>query len=77
MRNGIEKGVSMMFYKTESDKIAKERLKQMMEAEVLEFPSADVIQLKKEISTIVGRYFNMSPDMFEIKISLKQDKKRE
>jgi septum formation topological specificity factor MinE len=44
---------------------------------VLEFPSADVIQLKKEISTIVGRYFNMSPDMFEIKISLKQDKKRE
>ena len=67
----------MIFYKSESDKIAKERLKQMMEAEVLEFPSADVIQLKKEISTIVSRYFNVPADMFEIKISLKQDKKRE
>lgn len=67
----------MRFYKTESDKIAKERLKQMMEAEELEYPSADVMQLKKEISTVVGRYFNMSADMFEIKISLKQDKKRD
>ncbi len=67
----------MIFYKTESNKIAKERLKHMLEAESLEHPSADVIQLKKEISTLLGRYFNLSPDMFEIKITLKQDKKRD
>ena len=67
----------MRFYKTESDQIAKERLKHMMEAEELEFPSADVMQLKKEISTVVARYFIMPADMFEIKFSLKQDKKRD
>jgi septum formation topological specificity factor MinE len=66
-----------MFYKSENDNIAKERLKSMMESEALDYPSADVIQLKKEISNILGRYFHMSPDMFEIKITLKQDKKRE
>lgn len=67
----------MNFFKMECDKIAKERLKHMIEVEELEYPSPDVIQLKKEISTLVGRYFNMSADMFEIKISLKQDKKRD
>lgn len=67
----------MIFYKTESNRIAKERLQHMIEAESLEHPSADVIQLKKEISTLVGRYFNLSPDMFEVKITLKQDKKRD
>ena len=66
-----------MIYKFECDRIAKERLQHMMEAEILEYPSADIIQLKKEISTIVGRYFNVSPEMFDIKISLKQDKKRD
>ena len=66
-----------MFFKTECNKVAKERLKHMIEAEMLEFPSSDVMQLKKEISNIVGRYFNMSPDMFEINIRVKQDKKRD
>ena len=67
----------MMFSRTESNLIAKERLKHMIESEVLEYPSEDVLQLKKEISALVGRYFNVSADMFEIKITLKQDKKRE
>ena len=46
-------------------------------SEYLEHPSTDVVQLKREISTLVGRYFNESPDLFEIKITLKQDKKRD
>ena len=41
-----------MFFKTECNKVAKERLKHMIEAEMLEFPSSDVMQLKKEISNI-------------------------
>ena len=67
----------MMFYKSDSNKIAKERLKNMIDLEYLEHPSTDVVQLKREISTLVGRYFNESPDLFEIKITLKQDKKRD
>lgn len=67
----------MIFHKSESNLVAKERLKLMMEAEELEPSSIDVSQLKKEISTLVGRYFNISPEMFEIKITLKQEKKRD
>ena len=67
----------MIFHKKDSKMVAKERLKLMMEAESLEHSSVDVSQLKKEISTLVGRYFNLSPEMFEIKITLKQDKKRD
>ena len=67
----------MMFSKMESNTIAKERLKLMMESDELEHSSVDVSQLKKEISALVGRYFNVSPELFEIKITLKQDKKRD
>jgi len=67
----------MILHKSNSSDMAKERLKQMMEAENLNHSYADVSQLKKEISVLVGRYFNASPDIFEIKITLKQDKKRE
>ena len=57
--------------------IAKERLKLMMESDTLEYSAKDIAQLKKEISTLVGRYFESPSDMFEIKITLKQNKKRE
>lgn len=67
----------MIFHKTDSNMVAKERLKLMMESEALEHSSVDVSQLKKEISALVGRYFHLSPDLFEIKITLKQDKKRD
>lgn len=67
----------MIFHKMDSNTIAKERLKLMMESEDLEHASVDVSQLKKEISALLGRYFNISPEMFEIKITLKQDKKRD
>lgn len=56
--------------------IAKERLKLMMETEPIERSACDISQLKKDISTLISRHFDLSPDMFEIKVTLKQDKKR-
>jgi septum formation topological specificity factor MinE len=56
--------------------IAKERLKLMMESDSLEYSSKDIAQLKKEISQLVSRYFDSPADMYEIKITLKQNKKR-
>ena len=66
----------MIFHKEDASSIAKERLKLMMESDTLEYSSNDISRLKKEISTLVSRYFDISADMFEIRITLKQDTKR-
>ena len=66
----------MIFHKDNSSSIAKERLKIMMESDTLEYSASDISRLKKEIASLVSRYFDTSEDMFEIKITLKQDKKR-
>ncbi len=66
----------MIFHKDNSSSIAKERLKLMMESDTLEYSASDISRLKKEISTLVSRYFDISADMFEVKITLKQNKKR-
>lgn len=66
----------MIFYKEDSSSIAKERLKLMMESDTLEYSASDISRLKKEISNLVSRYFTLSADMFEVKITLKQKKKR-
>lgn len=66
----------MIFHKSDYSTIAKERLKVMLEADALEYSASDIAQLKKEISSLVGRYFDSPADMFEIKITLKQNKKR-
>ena len=66
----------MIFRKNDYSAIAKERLKIMMESDSLEYSSRDIAQLKKEISTLVGRYFDAPADMFEIRITQKQNKKR-
>ena len=65
----------MIFRKGDSSSIAKERLKLMMESDALEYSSNDISRLKKEISSLVSRYFDISADMFEVKISLKQKKR--
>lgn len=59
-----------------SDSIAKERLKLMAETETVECPPDLMARMKKEISDIVGRYFEISPEKYEIKVILKQTKKR-
>ncbi|MBE5887468.1 MAG: hypothetical protein E7283_01380 [Lachnospiraceae bacterium] len=66
----------MIFHKNNYSAIAKERLKIMMESDTLEYSSKDISQLKKEISNLLSRYFDSPADMFEIKITLKQNKKR-
>lgn len=66
----------MIFHKEDASCIAKERLKIMMESDTLEYSSNDISRLKKEISNLVSRYFDISADMFEVRITLKQDKKR-
>ena len=66
----------MIFGKGDASNIAKERLKPMMESDTLEYSSNDISRLKKEISALVSRYFNISTDMFEVRITLKQEKKR-
>ena len=66
----------MIFHKEDASSIAKERLKLMMESDTLEYSSGDISRLKKEISALVSRYFDISADMFEVKITLKQNKKR-
>ena len=66
----------MIFHKEDASYIAKERLKLMMESDTFEYSSNDISRLKKEISALVSRYFDLSPDMFEVRITLKQEKKR-
>lgn len=56
--------------------IAKERLKLMLESEPVECGKDMMAQMKKEISEIVSRYFDVPPDGYEIKVILKQSKKR-
>lgn len=66
----------MIFHKEDASDIAKERLKLMMESDTFEYSTNDISRLKKEISALVSRYFNLSADMFEVRITLKQEKKR-
>lgn len=66
----------MIFHKEDASCIAKERLKIMLESDTLEYSSNDISRLKKEISNLVSRYFDISSDMFEVRITLKQNKKR-
>lgn len=66
----------MIFRKDDSSTIAKERLKVMLESDTLEYSTNDISRLKNEISNLVSRYFDISSDMYEVKITLKQNKKR-
>jgi septum formation topological specificity factor MinE len=48
----------------------------MVEAEPVECSPRVLEQMKKEISEIVNRYFELDTDAYEIKVVLKQNKKR-
>lgn len=56
--------------------IAKERLKLMVESEVMEHSPAMITRMKREIADIITRYYDVSPGNYEIKVILKQNKKR-
>ncbi len=66
----------MLISKEYSNTIAKERLKRMIESEPVECTPDTMVQMKKEISDIIGKYFEISPEKYEIKVILKQNKKR-
>lgn len=59
-----------------SNLIARERLKQMVESEAFDCSPEVLDQIKKEISLVIGKYFDLTPDTYEIKVLLKQMKKR-
>lgn len=56
--------------------LAKERLKLMVESEPLECTPSAMSRMKKEISDIISRYYEISSDTYEIKVILKPNKKR-
>ncbi len=58
-----------------SNQVAKERLKLMIEAEPIECTPELMARMKREVSDIIGRYFELSPDAYEIKVILKQNRK--
>lgn len=59
-----------------SNTVAKERLKMMVESEPMECSPSVMNRMKKEISDIIARYYEISPDNYEISVILKQNKKR-
>ena len=59
-----------------SGPIARERLKSMAESAPFEHSPAAARRMKKEISDIISRYFEFSPDDYEIRVVLKQNRKR-
>lgn len=56
--------------------IAKERLKFMIESGQMENYPNLMERMKKEISDIISRYYDVSAENYEIKVILKQNKKR-
>ena len=56
--------------------IAKERLKLMEEKGPFDRSPALMERMKKEISDIVSRDCEIAPENYEIKVILKQDRKR-
>ena len=56
--------------------IARERLKLMVESEMMDHSPSMIMRMKKEIADIIARYYEVSPENYEIKVILKQNKKR-
>ena len=56
--------------------IAKERPKLMVESESMDHSPVVITRMKKEIADIIARYYEVSPENYEIKVILKQNKKR-
>lgn len=64
-------------YRTEgSNRIAKERLKLMSEAGVMDTSPVALRRMKKEISAIISRYYDLDPENYEIRVILKPNRKR-
>lgn len=62
----------MRFHKNASNVIAKERLRMMVESEPAACSPEKMALMKKEISEIVKKHLDLSMEMYDIKIVLKQ-----
>lgn len=76
MACSAERNIIMRSRRELSNSIAKERLKLMIETEPVECTPDLMARMKGEISEIVSRYFEINPEKYEIKVILKQNKKR-
>lgn len=67
----------MRFHKYSStDSVAKQRLRLMVESEPVECAPEVMYHMKKEISDIISKYFELAADKYEVKVILKQKQKR-
>ena len=48
----------------------------MVDSEPLECSESAMNRMKREIADIISRYYEIAPDSYEIKVVLKQNKKR-
>lgn len=69
-------GVAMRHKVEGTGRIAKERLKLMEENGPFDRSPALMERMKKEISDIVSRYCEIAPENYEIKVILKENRKR-
>lgn len=64
-----------MKLKRTSGIVACERLKCVMETDPFECSGENMAQMKKEILEIMCRYYDLSPENYDIKIVLKSKKR--
>lgn len=64
-------------YKKHSGIVAKERLKLMMTLEKDRLDDATLDQIRQEIGTVITKYVVIEPENIEVKVLLKDYKKRE
>ena len=60
-----------------SKNIAKERLRLMMDVQRQKLDEDVLIQIRKEISGVITKYVDIEPQNIEVKVILKDYKKRE
>ena len=60
-----------------SGTVAKERLKLMMDAEKQKLDDDTLKQISQEIGTVITKYVDIEPENVEVKVLLKDYKKKE
>ncbi len=64
-------------FKTHSGNVAKERLRIMMTEEKQKLDNETMERIRREIGTVITRYVVIDPENVEVKVTLKDYKKRE
>ena len=64
-------------FKTHSGNVAKERLRIMKTEEKQKLDDETMERIRREIGTVITRYVVIDPENVEVKVTLKDYKKRE